>query len=186
MAPAKRLLSTTKELLIRFTFKGGYFCLFYLFFFFFSFREAKLPCFLFFSFLSHFISFLFFPPFFPLSFSFNCIRQIPGQYQYHADPQLYVQRIGPVVGSFHCTRRHATSGDALFRWPAGFGFGRCLSCILPVADPFLFFLHTVSCVASIQASQVTGSTCVSCVSLFSFDTTTETETTSLRNVDTIT
>lgn len=117
-------------------------------------REAIFVCFIFFFFLlflfgkpnclTFFFPFLFsffFPPFFTLSFSFNCIQHIPGQYQYHAGPQLYVQRIGPVVGSSHCTRRHATSGDALFRWPAsssGFDLGRCLSCILPVADPFLF------------------------------------------------
>lgn len=122
---------------------GGYFCLFYFFFSSFPFREAKLPYFLFFFFSFFSISFSFsflLPPFFSLSFSFNCIRHIPDQYQYHAGPQLYVQQIGPVVGSFHCTRRHATSGTSV-RWPvssSGFGFGRCLSCALSVADPFLF------------------------------------------------
>ena len=122
---------------------GGYFCLFYFFFLFFSFSGSQIALlsFFFFSFFSISFSFSFLlPPFFSLSFSFNCIRHIPDQYQYHAGPQLYVQQIGPVVGSFHCTRRHATSGTSV-RWPvssSGFGFGRCLSCALSVADPFLF------------------------------------------------
>ena len=61
MAPAKDLLSTTKELLIRFTLWEAIFVCFIFFFSSFPFREAKLPYFLFFFFFvfSHFFFFFF-------------------------------------------------------------------------------------------------------------------------------